>query len=59
MADYTDNFNLAQPEEGSEDSGTAVNGNMEIIDSEIYIAQNPMCYEDEVLIYEDNVLFWS
>jgi hypothetical protein len=57
--DYTDNFSLAQPESGSSNSGQAVNGNMDTIDLNLYGVQNPLCYEDEMLIYDDNILMWN
>lgn len=40
MADYTDNYNLAEPEEGAENSGQAYNGNMEIIDKALMRMEN-------------------
>jgi len=35
MADYTTNYSFAKPEDGARNAGQAMNGNMDIIDTEI------------------------
>lgn len=49
MADYTDNYSLAMPEEGAENSGQAINGNLEIIDLELMKRENLVLSNDVFL----------
>jgi hypothetical protein len=59
MADYTDNYTLAQPEDGAYNAGDAINGNMDIIDAELFNARNILTYEGDVLTYEGDVLYYA
>jgi len=59
MADYTDNLNLAMPEEGAEDSGTAYNGNMEIIDVMLMQLENLVLSDNVFLKSGDDMIYHS
>jgi hypothetical protein len=55
--DYTDNYNFALPETGAENTGQAYNGNLEIIDPELFNARNIITYEGDIVTYEGDIVF--
>lgn len=56
---YTDNFNFPLLDDGAGNSGAVLNGILEDIDTHLSGVQNPLCYADELLIYEDEILMWN
>jgi len=59
MADYTDNYSLAMPEEGSSNSGDAVNGNFETIDDMLMKLENVVVSNNVILKHGDNMIYHS
>ncbi len=57
MADYTTYYTLAMPEEGSENSGSAINGNMETIDKEFMKRENLVLSNDVFLKSGNNMIY--
>jgi len=55
----TENFGLTYMTDGQAGAYLVFNEALLNIDTELYRAQNPLCYDDEVLVYEDNVLLWD
>ena len=59
MADYTDNYSLAMPETGAENSGSAYNGNMEILDAQVFAARNLITKGGDIVVKNGDVLYKS
>ena len=59
MADYTTNYTLAQPEAGASNSGTAINGNMDIIDAALFAARNIIVKDGNVVTKSGDILYKS
>ncbi|MCK9520872.1 MAG: hypothetical protein M0R74_17885 [Dehalococcoidia bacterium] len=56
---YTDNFHFPLLDDGAGNSGAVMNGVLEDMDRILYEANNPLCMDDELLIYEDEPLFYA
>lgn len=57
--DYTTNYNLAKPEDGARNAGQAVNGNIDIIDAEMFKARNLITKNGEVVCKNSDVVYKS
>ena len=56
---YTPHFNFPLHEDGGKNWGAIINGVFEDIDLYLAEIQNPLSIDDDLLVYDDQLLFYA